>query len=225
MAETTPTYTSAPTGSANVSVAPAWRRPNPALLDAFKGQSTAVIGDALGRLGMPDGNIVPLWQGCIATGSALTVLVTAGDDLAVIDAVGHIQSGDIVVINGFGYTGRAVMGGILARYFAAKGAVGAVVDGAVRDRVEITAQGFPVWSRAVTPAGPWKNGPGTVGYPVAIGGIVVSAGDIIVGDADGLVCIPQMRAPEVLVEVSRIVEIERRLHESVSAVPTTATST
>jgi regulator of RNase E activity RraA len=65
----------------------------------------------------------------------------------------HIEPGDFVVINAFGYPGRAVMGGILARYFASRGAVGAIADGAVRDRAEIREQRFPVWSRAVVPAG------------------------------------------------------------------------
>ncbi|MDO0931225.1 RraA family protein [Streptomyces sp. DG2A-72] len=127
------------------------------MLEEFQRHSVANIGDALGRLGMPDGGLTPVWEGCCrAVGSALTVLTGAGDDLAVIDAVAHIEPGDFLVINGFGYAGRAVMGDILAQYFSSRGAVGAIVDGAVRDRDEIRRQGFPVWSRSVTPAGPWK---------------------------------------------------------------------
>lgn len=206
-------YSTTPEGSINVEVHPGWRRPGKDLLDQFEGYSVANIGDALGRLGMPDGGIAPIWNGCRAVGSALTVLTVAGDDLAVINAVAHVEAGDFVVINGFGYLGRALMGDILAQYFASRGAVGAVVDGAVRDRDEIRRQGFPVWSRAVTPAGPWKNGPGSVGGSVAIGGVVVSPGDIVVGDSDGIVTVPLRRAVEVAAELSRVAEFENRMHE------------
>ena len=117
------TYAPTSAGSPNIEVGPKWQRPDAELLAQFQRHSVANIGDALGRLGMPDGGIAPLWDGCRAVGSALTVLTVAGDDLAVIDAVAHIESGDFLVINGFGYTGRAVMGDILAQYFSSRGAV------------------------------------------------------------------------------------------------------
>ncbi|WNM31965.1 RraA family protein [Streptomyces sp. Li-HN-5-11] len=204
-------YATAPEGSANIEVGPEWQRPDRSLLEEFQKHSVANTGDALGRLGMPDGGITSLWDGCRAVGSALTVLTVAGDDLAVIDALAHIRPGDFLVINGFGYTGRAVMGDILAQYFSERGAVGAIVDGAVRDRDEIRQQGFPVWSRSVTPAGPWKNGPGAVGLPVAIGGVVINAGDIVVADSDGIVAVPLRKARDVAAELSRVVEFEQRM--------------
>jgi len=199
-------------GSANIEIGPPRERPDAALLAAIGRHPVANIGDALGRLGMPDGGITALWDGCRAVGTALTVLTVAGDDLAVIDAVSHIQPSDFVVINAFGYPGRAVMGGILARYFASRGAVGAIVDGAVRDRGEIRQQGFPVWSRAVVPAGPWKNGPGAIGTPVAIGGVVISPGDIVVADPDGIVTVPLAKAQDVCAELARIAEHEESMH-------------
>jgi regulator of RNase E activity RraA len=157
---------------------------------------------------MPDGGLAPIWDGCRAVGSALTVLTVAGDDLAVIEAVALAEAGDFVVINGFGYQGRALMGDILAQYFLSRGAVGAIVDGAVRDRDEIRRQGFPVWSRAVVPAGPWKNGPGAVGQPVAIGGVVINPGDIVVADSDGIAAVPLPRVHEVAARLSEIAGLE-----------------
>ncbi|MGP3968330.1 RraA family protein [Streptomyces sp. 6N223] len=204
-------YATAPEGSANIEVGPEWQRPGRRLLEEFQKHSVANIGDALGRLGMPDGGITPLWDGCRSVGSALTVLTVAGDDLAVIDAVPHIRPGDLLVINAFGYAGRAVMGDILAQYFSSRGAVGAIVDGAVRDQDEIRQQGFPVWSRSVTPAGPWKNGPGAVGLPVAIGGVVVNPGDIVVADSDGIAAVPLTKAQNVVAELTRVVESEQRM--------------
>ena len=216
MTETTAPGGYAPSrgGAVNVEIVPDWERPAAAVIGAFGQHTTANIGDALGRLGMPDAGIAQLWDSGTISGSALTVLVTAGDDLAVIEALESIRPGDIIVINGFGYTGRAVMGDILAGLFAKNGAVGAVVDGAIRDAREIEAQSFPVWTRAVTPAGPWKNGPGTVGHPVAIGGVVVHPGDVVVADADGVVFVPLRQAERVLAELKRVVEFETRMHES-----------
>jgi regulator of RNase E activity RraA len=205
-------YTTTPDSSVTIEVGPVWRRPGENLLDQFRRSSVANVGDALGRLGMPDGGILPIWDGCRAVGSALTVLTVAGDDLAVIEAIAHIEAGDFLVINGFGYAGRAVMGDILAQCFSSNGAVGAIVDGAVRDRDEIRRQHFPVWARAVTPAGPWKNGPGAIGKPVAIGGVVINPGDIIVADSDGVVAVPLDKAKDVAAELSHVVEFENRMH-------------
>lgn len=205
-------YSTTPDSAAKIEIGPVWRRPGQNLLDQFRRSSAANVGDACGRLGMPDGGILPIWDGCRAVGSAFTVLTVAGDDLAVIEAIAHIEAGDFLVINGFGYAGRAVMGDILAQCFSSNGAVGAIVDGAVRDRDEIRRQNFPVWARAVTPAGPWKNGPGAIGKPVAVGGVVISPGDIIVADADGIVAVPLDRAQDVAAELSSIAEFEERMH-------------
>ncbi|MEU0108850.1 RraA family protein [Streptomyces sp. NPDC006129] len=211
------TYAPTSAGSPNIEVAPKWQRPDRELLEEFQRHSVANIGDALGRLGMPDGGITPIWDGCRAVGSALTVLTVAGDDLAVIDAVAHIEPGDFLVINGFGYAGRAVMGDILAQYFSSRGAVGAIVDGAVRDRDEIRQQRFPVWARTVTPAGPWKNGPGAVGTPVAIGGVVINPGDIVVADSDGVVAVPLRKARDIVAELARIADSEQSMRAQAKA--------
>ncbi|GAA2947970.1 MULTISPECIES: RraA family protein [Streptomyces] len=214
------TYAPTSAGSPNIEVGPKWQRPDGELLAQFQRHSVANIGDALGRLGMPDGGITPLWGGCRAVGSALTVLTVAGDDLAVIDAVAHIEPGDFLVINGFGYPGRAVMGDILTQYFSSRGAVGAIVDGAVRDRDEIRQQQFPVWSRSVTPAGPWKHGPGAVGTPVAIGGVVINPGDVVVADADGIVAVPLKKAHDIAAELAQIADSEQGMRTQAKQAPT-----
>ena len=79
----------------------------------------------------------------------------------------------------------------------ARGIAGFVIDGAVRDAQGLAEYGMPVFARAVTPAGPYKNGPGVLGDPIALGGVVVRPGDIIVGDADGVVVVPLHRAGEI----------------------------
>jgi len=204
----------------NVRIAPAWRRADGMVLERLREHSVANLGDALDRLNIVDGGIAPIWHGAKAVGSALPVLTVAGDNRAVIDALAHIQRDDFVVVNAFGYDGRAIMGDNLAQRFEVFGAVGAIVDGYVRDRDIIEGLRFPVFARGLTPAGPWKNGPGAIGEPVAIGGVVVNPGDIVAADSDGVIVIPQARGPEVLAAVERIVALEASKDAEVAALRT-----
>lgn len=199
--------------------APALAAPYGQLLDRFRAHSVANLGDALDRLNIVDGGIAPVWQGAKAVGTALPVLTVAGDHKAVIAALERIRHGDILVINAFGHDGRAVIGDNLAQRFAAYGAVGTVVDGYVRDAAIIEGLGVPVFARGLTPAGPFKNGPGAIGEPVAIGGVVVNPGDIVAadGDGDGVIVIPPHRAQEALTSVREIVAREAALDAEVDA--------
>jgi regulator of RNase E activity RraA len=132
------------------------------------------------------------------TGPALTVLTRPGDNLAVHQAIDLAQPGDVLVVNAGGHVDRAVTGEIVYRYAVSRGIAGVVIDGAVRDGAEIAAGTAPVFSRGVTHAGPWKNGPGEIRGPVAIGGTVVCCGDLVVGDGDGLVVGPRHRLAQVV---------------------------
>jgi regulator of RNase E activity RraA len=201
----------------NVRVVQGWPRVDKAVLEELRNHSVANLGDALDRLNIVDGGISPIWHGAKAVGSALPVMTVAGDNKAVIAALDHIQPDDILVINAFGYPGRAIMGDNLAQRFDVFGAVGAVVDGYVRDRDIIAELGFPVFARGLTPAGPWKNGPGVIGEPVAIGGVVVNPGDIVAADSDGIIVIPPHRADEVLASVRQIVALEASKDAEVEA--------
>jgi regulator of RNase E activity RraA len=188
-----------------------WTRPPRELVRAFEAFPVANIGDAMERLGIVDGGISPVWEGARCVGSALPVLGAAGDNAAVIEALNHIQPGDVVVINGFGHEHRALVGEQLSQRFEAAGATGAVIDGYIRDRATIAEIKFPVFARGVTPAGPFKNGPGVIGEPVAIGGIVCSAGDIVAADDDGVVIIPRARAAEILERVIAVAAHEAEM--------------
>ncbi|WP_043677656.1 RraA family protein [Streptomyces xylophagus] len=201
----------------NVRVSTGWERVDRQVLDRFREHSVANLGDALDRLNIVDGGIAPVWKGARAVGTALPVLTVAGDNKAVIAALEHIRPGDILVINSFGHPGRAIIGDNLAQRFDVYGAVGAVVDGYVRDGAIIEKLGVPVFARGLTPAGPFKNGPGTIGEPVAVGGVVVNPGDIVAADADGVIVIPPHRAEEALAAVEEIVAREADLDAEVEA--------
>ncbi|QCR43474.1 methyltransferase [Curtobacterium sp. SGAir0471] len=183
------------------------------LVERFREYPVANLGDAMDRIGIVDAGITPMWDGAAAVGSALPVQTVAGDNLALIEVLDLIQPGDFIAVNAGGYVDRAVMGDNLAQRFQAFGAVGAVVDGAARDRDIIRSFAFPVWSRGISPAGPFKHGPGAIGAPIALGGVVVNAGDIIAADADGVIVVPLARAEEVLAGAAEIARIEAEKDE------------
>lgn len=164
------------------------------LLAAYAGLAVANIGDARDRMGMLDGGIHALWRGVRAIGRARTVWVRAGDNQALHRAIDRSRAGDVLVVNGHGDTTRALLGELMAERAKKRGVAGIVVDGALRDVVELERIGFPAWARAVTPAGPYKNGPGQVDVPIAVGGVVVRPGDLVVGDDDGVIVVPAAEA-------------------------------
>jgi RraA family protein len=194
-----------------VLVAPVRNRPPDTLVDRFRQVPVAAVGDALERLWVLAGDVRAMWPGARCAGSALPVYTRAGDNLAVHRALDIAQPGDVLVVNGQGDTTRALLGGLLAKRALNLGLAGIVVDGAVRDVDEIESVGLPVFARASTPAGPYKNGPAEVGLPVACGGVVCSPGDIVCGDADGVAVVPQARAAQVADGIAEILQHERDL--------------
>lgn len=165
---------------------------------------------------MCDAGIVPISSNTDFVGFAFPVLVTAGDNAAVIKALDYIQPGDVMMINGLGHIDRALVGEQLTQRFQHAGAVAQVIDGAIRDRKVIESTGLPTFSRGTTPAGPFKNGPGVIGEPVAIGGVVCCAGDIVVGDEDGIIVIPFWRAEAVLAAVQEVARREAEMTAEVT---------
>jgi RraA family protein len=158
----------------------------------------ANIGDAMQRLGVVEAEIGAVWRGARTAGTARTVEVAGGDNAGVHEAIDTLRPGDVLVVNGHGVRDRALVGELIAERLRARGCVGLVIDGAVRDVDDLEELGFPVFARAVTPAGPYRNGPFRVGVPVAIGGVVVHPGDVIVADGDGVAVVPAAEAAAVL---------------------------
>lgn len=202
--------------TAEVRIVPRWKRPSKDWLDAFAPFPVANIGDAMERLSMCDAGIIPLNADSAFIGFAFPVQVTAGDNAAVIIALDHIEAGDVMMINGMGHIDRALVGEQLTQRFQHAGARGQVIDGAVRDKKIIESTAFPTFSRGTSPAGPYKNGPGVIGEPVAIGGVVCSAGDIVVADSDGIIIIPFWRAADVLEKVKEVARREAEMTAEVT---------
>ncbi|MFE7238943.1 DUF1932 domain-containing protein [Streptomyces sp. NPDC057580] len=192
-------------------------RVTPAVIAAYQGLPTANIGDATERLGLLDSGISAIWPGARVVGRALTVWTRAGDNQAIHEAIKIAEPADIIVVNGESDTSRALIGELIAERARARGVVGMVLDGAARDVEVLTEMGFPVWARAITPAGPYKFGPGRVGVPVAVGGVVCHPGDLVVGDGDGVAIIPADHAVSVLAAAREVEAEEARRRADIRA--------
>ena len=158
-------------------------------LNRWKTVPTAIIGDCLNRQNIMASRISPILSVGMV-GQAQTISVVAGDNGAIHAAMELVGLNDILVIDGGGYTERALWGGILNTRAVKKKIAGVVIDGAVRDIAELKEMGMPVYCVTTTPAGPHKGWGGSIGGAVSCGGVSVSPGDIIVGDQDGVVVIP-----------------------------------
>jgi 4-hydroxy-4-methyl-2-oxoglutarate aldolase len=163
-------------------------------LQAYAGLAVANIGDARQRMGMVDSGIHAMWKGARLVGRARTVWTRAGDNKALHEALEKVQPGEVIVINGQGDPNRALMGELIAERARSRGCVGMIIDGAARDIDVLEEMGFGVWARAANPAGPYKDGPGKIGIPVAIGGVVCAPGDLVVADGDGVIIVPAAEA-------------------------------
>ncbi len=178
---------------------------------------TCNIGDAMERLGVLDSRIKPVWSGGHLAGPAFTVWTRAGDNAFLHRALAEAAPGDVVVVNGQGDESRALMGELMAARARNSGIAGFVIDGAVRDAVGLKRIGVPIFARATCAAGPYKHGPGALELPIAVGGVAVLPGDIVVGDDDGVVIIPLARAEEIAIAAEAIQQDETRRLSAIMA--------
>ena len=170
-----------------------WDRPDPATWTSLVGAASSAVCDGQGRRGALDIGIRPLTGKTAFTGPALTIECRAGDNAAALAALDWIAPGDVIVVANGGGTGAAIVGGHYAAMVSARGAVAVVCDGPARDLDELDEIGIPVFARGVTPAGPFKTGPGAIGFPVSVGSVAVASGDLLVGDRDGVVVVERER--------------------------------
>ncbi len=174
------------------------KRPAKEIVAGFARHEVCKVGDAMGGYGLASYRIKPLVPDTHVAGPAVTVLTGPGDALYVQKVIEVVQPGDVVVIDAAGVEDICCIGERLCYYMKLKGAVGVIVDGAVRDSKGIRDMGFPAFCRAVAPRIIGSYGPGAINVPVQCGGIPVNPGDIVVGDDDGVAIVPQDRAAEVL---------------------------
>jgi 4-hydroxy-4-methyl-2-oxoglutarate aldolase len=193
-------------------------RPDPAQVAAFAGVPTGYVVDALGGRGALDYRIKPLLPvAAPLVGVAVTCHCGPADNLALFGALAVARPGDILVAATDGFTATAVTGDLLLGMAQNRGLAGLVTDGLARDLAGIRAVGLPIYGAGLTPNSPVRNGPGTVGLPVVVGGVAVEAGDILIGDEDGVVAVPRGRIAAVLARLTQVRAAEAALEAKVKA--------
>jgi 4-hydroxy-4-methyl-2-oxoglutarate aldolase len=198
----------APTGKLGFRILPSPPRVSAEIIGRYRGLASSNVADAMGRFGFMDEGMRSR-SGFPLCGPAVTVQCRPADNLMVHKALQVATPGDIVVVTTCGNTTSAVFGELMCHTAAAAKLGGIVVDGAIRDVDGITRLGMPAFSRTVCPGSCDKDGPGEINVPVSCGGAVVSPGDIVVGDADGIAVVPRANAAEVLELVAQLMERER----------------
>ena len=172
-------------------------RPDQGIVDRLAKLPAANIGDAMDRLGVADSAIQAVWPGAKLAGPAFTVWTRPGDNKGIHAALQLARPGDVIVVAGGADETRALLGELIGERAINLGVAGFALDGAARDAEALGEIGMPVFARATSPAGPYKDGPFRLGTAVAFGGVPVLPGDVIVGDSDGVVVVPREQAAAV----------------------------
>jgi regulator of RNase E activity RraA len=179
---------------------------------------TPAISDLLNRLHTMQNAISNLTDEHLTLcGTACTVKTYPGDNLMVHKSLDIAQPGDVIVVDGSRSPAGAVLGDLVSTKARHRGVAGFVVDGLIRDLPAIRAMGdFPVYARGVTPIGPMHRGPGEINYPIAAGGVVVNPGDVVVGDLNGVVVVPQEFAESLLSQLRERAATESHYNDAVA---------
>lgn len=179
------------------SIARRQRKVDAATVARFRELPAANISDVMSRMVAGGARLRPMHGGGVLAGPAFTVKTRPGDNLMVHKALDTAEPGDVVVVDAGGDLTNAIIGELMSTYAANRGIAGIVIDGAIRDLATIRRGSFPVYAAGVTHRGPYKDGPGQINVRIALDGMVIEPGDLIVGDDDGLVCVPFDQVEEV----------------------------
>ena len=164
----------------------------------FSQLPVANISDSMSRMTAGGAALRPMHAGGVLAGPAFTVKTRPGDNLMLHKAIDTAEPGDVIVVDGGGDLTNSLIGEMMSAHAEYRGIAGMVIYGAIRDYDTIHAGRYPIFAAGVTHRGPYKDGPGEINVPIAIDGMVIEPGDLIVGDGDGVVCVPFALTAEVL---------------------------
>jgi len=157
----------------------------------------ANVSDSMNRMTAGGARLRPMHREGVLCGAALTVKARPGDNLMLHYAIDSAEPGDVIVVDAGGDLTNALIGEMMVAYAVKRGVAGIVIHGAIRDAGSIKAGDFPLFAAGVSHRGPYKDGPGEINVPIAIDGMVIESGDLIIGDDDGLLCVPYAHVAEV----------------------------
>ena len=171
------------------------RKVDPGITAKFRELPVANISDSMSRMAAGGPSLRPIHKAGPLAGPAFTVKTRPGDNLMVHKAIDIADPGDVIVVDGGGDLTNSLIGELMSAYAESRGIAGIVIYGAIRDYDTLHAGSFPIYAAGVTHRGPYKDGPGEINVPIAIAGMVIEPGDLIVGDGDGIVCFPTIWLP------------------------------
>ncbi|MDK8266626.1 RraA family protein [Pseudomonas oryzihabitans] len=157
----------------------------------------ANVSDSMHRMTAGGSRLRPMHRQGVLAGPALTVKARPGDNLMLHYALDIAEPGDVIVVDAGGDLSNALIGEMMVAYAVKRGVAGIVINGAIRDAANIGAGDFPLFAAGISHRGPYKDGPGEINVPIAIDGMVIEPGDLVIGDDDGLLCVPYDHVAEV----------------------------
>ena len=190
-------------------------RPEPGLVEGLKEMGTPAISDGMNKFNTMDPEIKPVLERCSIAGPAVTLRLRPGDNLMLHKSLGLVRPGDVLVVDTCGCRTNSILGELIATAAFSAGLAGIVIDGGIRDIVELREHGYPVFARFITPAVGDKDGPGEMNYPISCGGVPVHPGDIVVGDENGVVVVPPEDAAAVLAGARKKKEYEAKRMQAI----------
>jgi regulator of RNase E activity RraA len=173
------------------------RKVDAAAVAKFRSLPVANVSDVMFRMTAGGPRLRPMHAGGVLAGPALTVKTRPGDNLMVHAALNRAEPGDVLVVDAGGDLTNSIVGELMLGYAEKIGMAGVVIYGSIRDSGEIRKGSFPVFACGVTHRGPYKDGPGEINVRIALDGMVIEPGDLIIGDDDGLLCVPFDQVEEV----------------------------
>jgi RraA family protein len=188
-----------------------------ALARQFLDVPVANVSDCMARMTAAGPRLRPMHRSARMAGPALTIKTRPGDNLMIHKALQLAVPGDIIVVDGGGDLTNALIGEIMTGDAMRQKLGGIVINGAIRDADWIAERDFPVFAAGVTHRGPYKDGPGEINVPIAIDGMVIEPGDLVIGDGDGLLCVPFDQVENLLAAARAKQEVEARMVADIEA--------
>ena len=187
------------------------------LVARFAALPVANVSDSMSRMTAGGPRLTRMHRDGVLAGPALTVKARPGDNLMLHKAIDMAVPGDVIVVDAGGDLTNSLMGELMLAYAIKRGVAGFVLNGAIRDADQFVAMNLPVFAAGITHRGPYKDGPGEINVPIAIDGMVIHPGDLMLGDSDGVLAVPYEAAEEVYARTAAKQDAEAKQMAAIKA--------